>query len=60
MDKTYIDIKVECVSCHDIFLFTAGEQKFFETMQFSAPRRCPVCRKKKKDEKTNFSIAQDH
>ncbi len=35
-------------NCNTAFIFTAGEQDFFESKGFSAPKRCPECREKKK------------
>ena len=45
MDKELI-----CQDCHQNFTFTEGEQSFYEMHEFSEPKRCPDCRKKKKAE----------
>jgi CxxC-x17-CxxC domain-containing protein len=38
-DKTLV-----CRDCGKSFVFTAGEQEFYETRGFSAPTRCGACR----------------
>lgn len=45
------DKQLQCKDCGKSFTFTAGEQKFFESKGFSAPSRCPSCRRKKRNEK---------
>lgn len=37
------DIKIKCVLCGKIFLFTASEQKWYKKQGFSPPKRCPDC-----------------
>jgi len=35
----------ECVSCHQAFVWTEGEQEFFKKMEFkNPPKRCRACR----------------
>ncbi len=41
------DLTIKCVQCNDEFVFTAGEQRYYEERNFSNPRRCPQCRKNK-------------
>jgi CxxC-x17-CxxC domain-containing protein len=42
----YEDKKQNCVQCGKPFVFSAGEQQFFDQKGFSSPpRRCPDCRK---------------
>ena len=48
------DLNLKCADCKGDFVFTEGEQKFYNTKGFSAPRRCPDCRainKRKKQER---------
>lgn len=52
------DITIECVSCGKPFIWTTGEQKFFQKMGFKSPRRCPICRKARSVEKQNRSSQQ--
>jgi len=42
-DKTLV-----CVDCGQEFVFTAGEQEFFAEKGFVEPKRCKMCRDKKK------------
>ena len=44
------DKTLTCV-CGEEFIFTAGEQKFYEEKGFTPPKRCPDCRAKKKRER---------
>jgi len=46
-DKTII-----CKDCSEDFIFTEGEQEFFQEKGFTnEPVRCPDCRKKRKAQK---------
>lgn len=38
------DRNIKCLDCQKEFLFSEGEQKFFETKQLSEPKRCKPCR----------------
>ena len=52
MDKK--DKTIVCKDCGKDFVFTVGEQEFYEKMKFTnEPVRCADCRKKKKEEKYN-------
>ena len=43
------DRELTCVDCGASFVFTAGEQQFYEERGFnSPPRRCKECRKQRK------------
>lgn len=42
------DIKLICKDCKKEFVFTVGEQKFYEEKGFGAPIRCKECRDAKK------------
>src|SRR5688572_20457568 len=43
------DRQVTCCDCGATFVFTAGEQQFYEERGFnSPPRRCKECRKSRK------------
>ena len=41
--------KLLCCECNAAFLFTGGEQKFYEDHNLSEPKRCPKCRKQNKN-----------
>jgi|TARA_Y100000034_G_scaffold19875_2_gene22611 hypothetical protein len=46
MDE-FQDITLICI-CGDEFVWTAGEQKFYQEKGYFQPKRCVPCRKKKK------------
>ena len=41
--------KIVCCDCRETFLFTGGEQKYYEERKLSEPKRCPACRQKRKE-----------
>ena len=41
--------KIVCCDCGETFLFTGGEQKYYEERKLSEPKRCAVCRQKRKE-----------
>jgi len=49
--KQYQDLEVHCKDCDSMFLFTVGEQAFFDDKGFTPPKRCQECRKKKRKDK---------
>ena len=51
MPRVYEDMKIGCVDCGNEFVFTAGEQAWFAKKGFYLPKRCPLCRKRKKENK---------
>lgn len=40
---------IECVECGVTFDFAPGEQAYFKSKQLSDPKRCPKCRKFRKE-----------
>ena len=44
MSKTYEDLELKCGDCGATFIFTAGEQEFYDQKGFTAPKRCNECR----------------
>ena len=42
------DVILVCCDCNGPFHFSVGEQFFFASKQLSQPKRCPVCRKKRR------------
>lgn len=42
------DKTIECVDCHEEFIFTLKEQRFFVSKGFNDPKRCKPCRDAKK------------
>src|SRR5580692_8006506 len=41
------DLLLTCGDCGQEFVFTAGEQQFFQERGYSSPRRCKPCRQAK-------------
>jgi hypothetical protein len=41
------DIELECILCGKTFMFTGGEQKWYQKRGLSRPKRCPDCREQK-------------
>lgn len=45
----YVDEMLNCVDCGRQFVFSAGEQRFYEQKGFqNKPNRCPDCRSARK------------
>lgn len=44
MDKVII-----CQDCGEEFIFTEGEQKFYNEKKLAEPRRCKSCREQRKN-----------
>ncbi len=44
----YSDKVLTCADCSQEFVFSAREQEFYATRQFSEPRRCGACRASRK------------
>ena len=40
---------IECIDCLIVFEFTPGEQQFFSSKGLAVPKRCPECRKKRRN-----------
>lgn len=40
---------LSCVDCGAQFLFSTGEQRYFLSKGLSTPKRCSLCRKKRRD-----------
>ena len=53
MDKVIV-----CKDCGSEFVFTEGEQAFYESKQFTPPVRCKACREARKSEKANKEAAK--
>lgn len=49
------DKTLQCKDCGNEFVFTAGEQEFYQQKGFTnEPTRCPSCRKARKAQRNNF------
>lgn len=42
------DIEIRCKSCGKVFTFSIGEQEFYKSKNFPAPKRCKKCSKKRR------------
>lgn len=47
------DMTLICKDCGNEFVFTEGEQKFYEEKGFTNPTRCQECRKARKQQRNN-------
>ncbi|MFC2013448.1 zinc-ribbon domain-containing protein [Chloroflexota bacterium] len=46
---SFYDKSIQCSDCGTTFIFSAGEQEFFQTKGFTnEPKRCPECRRANK------------
>lgn len=43
------DIRIKCQDCGEEFIFNEAEQKFYEEKGFAQPKRCRLCRQKRKE-----------
>ena len=48
MEQQDDDLILRCVDCRVDFIFTAAEQRFFESKRLSVPKRCKDCRAERK------------
>jgi hypothetical protein len=56
---SYQDKSIHCRDCGQEFTFTASEQQFFAEKGFTnEPKRCPTCRRAKRDRGTSDQSAQ--
>jgi len=57
----FSDRTLTCCDCGETFVFTAGEQEFYNSKGFSSdPRRCPECRRNHKRERENGSLGRSN
>lgn len=46
---SFQDKTIQCVDCGAEFIFSAGEQEFYQSKGFTnEPKRCPSCRQARK------------
>lgn len=55
----YVDKNLECVVCHQAFLFTHGEARWYASRGFAEPKRCPTCRKLPRTNVTTVKYESD-
>jgi len=50
---SFEDKTIRCADCGNEFTFTASEQQFFAEKGFTnEPRRCPECRRKRREQRS--------
>jgi CxxC-x17-CxxC domain-containing protein len=54
------DLLLMCSDCGQEFVFTAGEQQFFQERGYSSPRRCKPCRQAKQNSGGGGAHAPSH
>lgn len=55
------DKNLVCSDCGAEFVFTAGEQEFYAEKGFTnEPKRCPDCRRAKKQQRRNSSYNSEY
>jgi hypothetical protein len=47
--NVFKDKIIKCSDCGVSFVFTSGEQAYFYSKGLSEPKRCPECRKRRKE-----------
>ncbi len=56
---SYQDKTITCRDCGQGFAFTASEQQFFAEKGFTnEPKRCPTCRRAKRDSTSSMQGSQ--
>jgi CxxC-x17-CxxC domain-containing protein len=53
------DQTLTCRDCGQQFVFSAGEQAFYQERGFSPPMRCPACRQKRKQDRNTGAGGYD-
>src|SRR5262249_37054171 len=54
----FVDRQLTCIDCSQPFLFTAGEQEFYDRKGFKEePKRCKPCRDARKSRRNNDLLA---
>jgi DNA-directed RNA polymerase subunit RPC12/RpoP len=55
---SFQDKSIQCSDCGAIFAFTAEQQEFFQSKDYTNdPKRCPSCREARKSERYGNRIA---
>ena len=47
-EQNFQNQELQCVECGAIFEFSAEDQEFYAKKGYSAPKRCPQCRARRK------------
>ena len=55
---SFSEKSIQCADCGTTFTFTVGEQEFFASKGFTnEPKRCPQCRKVKKQQRSSSEVS---
>lgn len=52
-EQNFNNQQLQCAECGTIFEFSAEDQEFYATKGYSAPKRCPECRARRKAQSNN-------
>lgn len=58
--KEFVDVTRVCRDCSSDFVFSASDQKFFKSMSFVPPKRCPACRKRARANQALTPVTPDY
>lgn len=47
----FADKNLSCADCGEAFVFTAKDQEFYASRGFTEPKRCPECRRMRKEKR---------
>jgi len=54
---SFADREIACLDCSQNFIFTAGEQEFYERKGFKEePKRCKPCREQRKQKRSDAPV----
>jgi len=56
--RVFKDKILECCDCHKSWVFTAGEQNYYEQRQLNEPKRCLACRELRKQRAAGNEVAR--
>lgn len=45
----YRDKEIKCIDCGSMFSWTAQEQQYYASKRLSEPKRCPECRRRRRN-----------
>jgi CxxC-x17-CxxC domain-containing protein len=56
---SFVDRDLQCLDCQQSFVFTAGEQEFYDRKGFKEePKRCKPCREQRKQRRGDQPVAR--
>lgn len=54
-----MDFQRECIDCGTLFTITEEDKKYFKSKGWVLPKRCPNCRKYKRESKKEMEDQED-